>query len=68
MTPRVIANLSESIEENLEYLDGYDELPEDLQGKVAEALAEGHVDDADWKGVSTLAGQDCFSSNLSQGP
>lgn len=33
-------------------LDGYDELPEDLQLKVRTAITQGHVDDSDWKGVS----------------
>lgn len=33
-------------------LDGYDELPEELQEKVRRALENGHVDDEDWKGVS----------------
>lgn len=35
-------------------LDGYDELSEDLQTKVKEAIEQGHVADADWKGVSSL--------------
>jgi hypothetical protein len=33
-------------------LDGYDELPEEWQSKIRTALTQGHVDDADWKGVS----------------
>lgn len=32
-------------------LDGYEELPEDLQEKVKLALENGHVADEDWKGV-----------------
>lgn len=35
-----------------EMIDGYDELPEDMQAKVLRALEQGHVDDEDWKGVS----------------
>lgn len=35
-------------------LDGYDELSEDLQTKIKEAIEQGHVADADWKGVSSL--------------
>lgn len=34
-------------------LEGYDELPADLQAKVKEAIEQGHVADADWKGVSS---------------
>lgn len=43
--------MKETIEDNLEYLDGYDELGPELQGKVEKALKEGHVDDSDWCGV-----------------
>lgn len=32
-------------------LDGYEELPNDLQEKVKQAFDNGHVDDEDWKGV-----------------
>lgn len=38
-------------------LDGYDELSEDLQTKIKEAIEQGHVADADWKGVSSLLPQ-----------
>ncbi|KAI4093894.1 MAG: hypothetical protein L6R37_007331 [Teloschistes peruensis] len=31
-------------------LDGYEELPNDLQGKVKRAFDNGHVNDEDWKG------------------
>ncbi|MCJ1426298.1 hypothetical protein MMC29_004201 [Sticta canariensis] len=51
VTPAQIHNLKETIEDNLEYLDGYDELGPELQGKVEKALKEGHVDDSDWRGV-----------------
>lgn len=51
MTPAQIQNLKETIEDNLDYLDGYDELGPELQGKVERALKEGHVDDSDWCGV-----------------
>ena len=37
---------------NYEFLDGWDELPEEYRVKVRTALEQGHVDDADWKGVS----------------
>lgn len=51
MTPKQIQNLKETIEDNLQYLDGYDEIGPELQGKVERALKEGHVDDSDWYGV-----------------
>ena len=56
VTPKIIANMIETVGEEGERdwsaLDGYDELPEDLQEKVRRALLQGHVDDEDWKGVS----------------
>jgi hypothetical protein len=51
VTPKQIANLNETIEGNLEYLDGYDEITPDLQEKVRIALEQGHVADEDWRGV-----------------
>ena len=50
-SPKQIQNLKESIEDNIEYLDGFDELSPDLQAKVSRALEQGHVDDSDWRGV-----------------
>ena len=50
-TPQQIQNLKDSIEDKIDYLDGFDELPSDLQAKVLKTLEEGHVDDSDWKGV-----------------
>lgn len=46
--------MSSAIEGNFDYLDGYDELPADLQEKVRNALSQGHVDDEDWKGVRLM--------------
>lgn len=51
MTPKQITNLKRDIEGQPSQLDGYDELPEDLQEKVANAIEQGHVDDEDWSGV-----------------
>ena len=34
-------------------IDGLEELPMDMQEKVLRAIDQGHVDDADWNGVST---------------
>lgn len=53
-TPQVIANINSTIEGDLELLDGYDELPEEDQARVSNALEEGHVADEDWKGVWIL--------------
>lgn len=38
----------------MEMVDGYDTLPEEFQDKVKRAIEQGHVDDADWKWVSTM--------------
>ena len=51
MTPRQVSNLKKDIEGQPSQLDGHDELPEDLQEKVANAIEQGHVDDEDWSGV-----------------
>lgn len=54
MTPRIIANINETLGEDKDYslLDGFDELPEEEKAKVRRALEQGHVDDTDWRGVS----------------
>ena len=52
VTPKQIANLKETIENDLDLLDGYEELDSESQDKIRKALADGHVDDSDWKGVS----------------
>lgn len=36
---------------DMDMVDGFEELPEELQEKVKRALEQGHVDDADWNGV-----------------
>lgn len=48
VTPRQISNVKKDVEGEPSQLDGYDELPLDLQEKVANALQQGHVDDEDW--------------------
>ncbi|KAL5000293.1 hypothetical protein BDV10DRAFT_163141 [Aspergillus recurvatus] len=54
VTPKVIANVNDIVGEgddrDLEMLDGYEDLPVELQEKVAKALEQGHVDDEDWRG------------------
>lgn len=44
--------MKESSDDDIEMVDGYDDLPEDVKDKVQRALEQGHVDDEDWKGVS----------------
>lgn len=57
-TPKVIENIITAWEElrsnetDYDVLDGWEDLPEDWQSKIRTALAQGHVDDEDWKGVS----------------
>ena len=51
VTPKQIENLEETIEGNLDFLDGYDEIDEESQAKVRKALEDGHVADNEWKGV-----------------
>ena len=53
VTPKQLANIKETIEDDLNLLDGYEDLDTESQEKVRNALADGHVDDSDWKGVST---------------
>ncbi|KAL6240010.1 hypothetical protein BDW75DRAFT_196715 [Aspergillus navahoensis] len=54
VTPKVIANINDIVGEgddrDLEMLDGYEDLPIELQEKVTRALEQGHVDDEDWRG------------------
>lgn len=35
----------------MEFVDGYDTLPPEVQEKVKRAIEQGHVDDEDWNGV-----------------
>ena len=52
MTPQQIANVKKEIENDVDLLDGYEELGEQyLQNKIKQAVVEGHVGDEDWKGV-----------------
>lgn len=69
VTPRQIENIVDQIgglegldlNEDLDILDGYDELPDWAQEKIKVALQNGHVADEDWKGVSRL----CSTTNFS---
>ncbi|MCJ1228059.1 hypothetical protein MMC12_004719 [Toensbergia leucococca] len=48
VTPKQIENIKITIEDNLDLLDGYDEVPSDMQATISKALEDGHVDDAVW--------------------
>ena len=62
----MIGNMKQKTEDNLEFLDGYEELPPDLQEKVSRVYEQGHVDDADWKGVSIAHAQASMYANFAQ--
>lgn len=55
--------MKDAIDGNFDYLDGYDELPQDLQEKIRQALEQGHVDDEDWKGVSLVSPRQLIRPN-----
>ncbi|PGG98932.1 alkaline phosphatase D [Blastomyces parvus] len=52
VTPRQIASIQEIVgdERDCTLIDGYDEISAENQEKFREAVAQGHVSDADWKG------------------
>jgi hypothetical protein len=54
VTPAVIQGWKDFIDGDMELCEGYTDLPEEEQEKVSRALAQGHVDDADWSGVRTI--------------
>lgn len=62
VTPKLIGNLNEAIDEeggdgeekDYSVIDGYEDLSDELQEKIRGALEQGHVDDEDWKGVCTF--------------
>lgn len=51
VTPLQIASIKDATEDDLDMLDGYEELPDDLQEKVKQSIENGHVSDEDWRGV-----------------
>lgn len=51
MTPKQITNLKKELNDDATELDGYEDLPEDFQEKVRDAVRDGHVADEDWGGV-----------------
>lgn len=50
VTPKQLQNMKAECNMDMDYVDGYEELPQDVQEKVYRALDQGHVDDEDWKG------------------
>ena len=60
VTPLVIHNWKESSGGDMDMVDGFEDLPSDVQEKVKRAFEQVHVDDEDWNGVrGTLTF--CFS-------
>ncbi|GAM90526.1 hypothetical protein ANO11243_085700 [Dothideomycetidae sp. 11243] len=51
VTPKQLENIKSETGEDQEMIDGYEELPEDYQEKILRAMAQGHVDDDDWRHV-----------------
>jgi hypothetical protein len=56
LTPRVIGNIRDALGEegelNFDLLDGFDELPADIQEKIKKAMEDGEVAEADKIAVS----------------
>jgi hypothetical protein len=52
MISNMIEVVGEGDDRDLDLLDGYEELPQEHQEKLARALDQGHIDDEDWNGVS----------------
>ncbi|KAI5290714.1 hypothetical protein KEM54_000686 [Ascosphaera aggregata] len=52
VTPRQIAGIKETIGEDHDFdlLDGFDEISEENQIKIKQAVEQGHVADEDWRG------------------
>lgn len=67
VTPVQIEHLKEESGGDTDMIDGYDELPADLQEKVKFALANGHVPDEDWKGVCLQPSLALIPSNPASG-
>lgn len=63
MTPKMLSNMAQSLEDGgmeAKDIDGFEELPDDVQEKVIRAVEQGHVDDEDWNGVGPLQCGLCF--------
>lgn len=44
----------------MDLVDGYEDLPADMQEKVKRAIEQGHVDDVDWKHVCACSIRSVF--------
>jgi hypothetical protein len=54
VTPKMIQNIQNDTDGDIDMLDGFDELDdEEWKVKIQTAVEQGHVDDADWGGVRT---------------
>jgi hypothetical protein len=52
MISNMIEVVGEGDDRDLDLLDGYEDLSQEHQDKLARALDQGHIDDEDWNGVS----------------
>ena len=52
VTPKQIGHIIDSVDGDANEIDGYEDLPEDFQEKIGQAIKEGHVADEDWTGVN----------------
>ncbi|KAJ9192657.1 hypothetical protein DTO164E3_8240 [Paecilomyces variotii] len=53
VTPKIVAGLKEILDEadgDYSAIDGFEEISEENQAKVREAIEQGHISDSDWKG------------------
>jgi hypothetical protein len=54
MITNMIEVVGEGDDRDLDLLDGYEDLPQEHQERLARALDQGHIDDEDWNGVSVF--------------
>ncbi|EON64892.1 hypothetical protein W97_04126 [Coniosporium apollinis CBS 100218] len=50
VSPKVISNMQAHCQGDLGLIEGYEEMPDEWQDKIARALEQGHIDDEDYKG------------------
>ncbi|KAJ9667964.1 hypothetical protein H2201_001769 [Coniosporium apollinis] len=50
VSPKVISNMQVHCQGDLSLIEGYEEMPDEWQDKIARALEQGHIDDEDYKG------------------
>lgn len=51
VSPQNISTWRDETDGDMDNVDGYAELPDEMKEKVAKAIEQGHVDDEDWKWV-----------------